>query len=391
MSTPRRIAIAVLSAALLLVWASPGAAAPENEVAPGYPTWEEVEAAKSSEQASRAEYERLQGALQRAQAEAAEASVTAIERAEAARQADTALTDAVAMEEQLAARLARARESLAGNSDALGRTVAWLYRDGTGLARYGELASSQDPEEFMAKLGAATQVTGTWNALVERAKEEVNAVSSLEDQASAARQEREDLAEQAGAARQEAEQVSQRAKAAASAAADRSDTVYAQLASLRDTTSDVERRYQLGLRVAEELRQQERERERAAEETPPSQPGGGAGPPGGQDPGVIVDPAGAQAYARQAMRAYGWGDDQFGCLVPLWNGESGWRADALNPSSGAYGIPQSLPAEKMAAAGSDWRTNGATQVDWGLAYIQAAYGTPCTAWNAWQSRYPRWY
>ncbi|PRI11478.1 hypothetical protein [Leucobacter massiliensis] len=77
--------------------------------------------------------------------------------------------------------------------------------------------------------------------------------------------------------------------------------------------------------------------------------------------------------------------------MSLWNGESGWRADALNPWSGAYGIPQSLPAEKMAAAGPDWRTNAATQISWGLAYISAAYGSPCNAWAMWQSRNPHWY
>jgi hypothetical protein len=106
---------------------------------------------------------------------------------------------------------------------------------------------------------------------------------------------------------------------------------------------------------------------------------------------VVVDPAGAQAYARRAIGAYGWGSGQFGCLIDLWNMESGWRANATNPSSGAYGIPQSLPAWKMSAAGPDWRTNGDTQVDWGLAYISQSYGTPCGAWNHEMSVYPHWY
>ena len=94
-----------------------------------------------------------------------------------------------------------------------------------------------------------------------------------------------------------------------------------------------------------------------------------------------VDPAGAQAYARGQLGNYGWGQDQFGCLYNLWMQESSWRADALNPDSDAYGIPQSLPADKMAAAGPDWRTNGDTQIDWGLSYIRSAYGSPCGAWS----------
>ena len=68
-------------------------------------------------------------------------------------------------------------------------------------------------------------------------------------------------------------------------------------------------------------------------------------------------------------------------LVLLWNQESGWRYNAKNPYSGAYGIPQSLPANKMSSAGKDWLTNGATQVRWGLGYIKALYGSPQAAWK----------
>ena len=70
----------------------------------------------------------------------------------------------------------------------------------------------------------------------------------------------------------------------------------------------------------------------------------------------------------------------FGCLVDLWNRESGWSYDAENPTSGAYGIPQALPGSKMASAGADWQTDPATQIRWGLGYIKAIYGTPCGAW-----------
>ncbi|HEY6738022.1 MAG TPA: hypothetical protein VI076_04170, partial [Actinopolymorphaceae bacterium] len=69
--------------------------------------------------------------------------------------------------------------------------------------------------------------------------------------------------------------------------------------------------------------------------------------------------------ARAMVEARGWSDEQFGCLNLLWNKESGWRVNATNPSSGAYGIPQSLPGSKMARFGSDWRTNPVTQIKWG--------------------------
>jgi hypothetical protein len=92
------------------------------------------------------------------------------------------------------------------------------------------------------------------------------------------------------------------------------------------------------------------------------------------------DPGTAQAIAQSMLSARGLGADQYSCLVSLWNGESGWNVYAMNPSSGAYGIPQALPGSKMASAGADWATNPATQIAWGLSYIEGRYATPCGAW-----------
>jgi len=87
----------------------------------------------------------------------------------------------------------------------------------------------------------------------------------------------------------------------------------------------------------------------------------------------------------------GWAGPQWAALKNLWNGESGWNERALNKSSGAYGIPQALPASKMASAGSDWKTNASTQIKWGLSYIASRYGNPVSAYSAWLSRSPHWY
>jgi hypothetical protein len=76
----------------------------------------------------------------------------------------------------------------------------------------------------------------------------------------------------------------------------------------------------------------------------------------------------------------GFGLDQMPCLDKLWTKESGWNHKARNPSSGAYGIPQALPGSKMESSGSDWETNPATQIDWGLGYIKGRYDDPCGAW-----------
>jgi hypothetical protein len=97
--------------------------------------------------------------------------------------------------------------------------------------------------------------------------------------------------------------------------------------------------------------------------------------------GPTPDPGSAEAIGYDLLPSYGFSQStQWGCLYNLWMRESGWVYDAEN-ASGAYGIPQSLPASKMASAGSDYLTDPRTQIIWGLGYIQSTYGTPCDAWD----------
>ncbi|MEO7005580.1 MAG: transglycosylase SLT domain-containing protein [Terrimesophilobacter sp.] len=117
---------------------------------------------------------------------------------------------------------------------------------------------------------------------------------------------------------------------------------------------------------------------------PPAAPTRKSGAPAAGTP----NPGSAQAIAHGMVLARGWGEDQYSCLVALWNRESHWNVYAYNPS-GAYGIPQALPGSKMASAGADWQTNPATQITWGLGYITGRYGTPCGAWAASQAK--GWY
>jgi uncharacterized protein YabE (DUF348 family) len=93
-----------------------------------------------------------------------------------------------------------------------------------------------------------------------------------------------------------------------------------------------------------------------------------------------VDAGSARALGQAMAAERGWGADEFSCLDQLWEKESGWRWNADNPSSEAYGIAQANPGSKMAEVGSDWLTNPATQIEWGLGYISGRYGTPCAAW-----------
>ncbi|MEU2659057.1 transglycosylase SLT domain-containing protein [Streptomyces sp. NPDC007325] len=91
-----------------------------------------------------------------------------------------------------------------------------------------------------------------------------------------------------------------------------------------------------------------------------------------------------KAIARQMIPA-----SQFQCFSNIVDHESGWNYRAQNPSSGAYGLVQALPGTKMSSAGADWQTNPATQIKWGLSYMDGRYGSPCGAWSFWQAN--RWY
>ncbi|ROS78705.1 G5 domain-containing protein [Cellulomonas sp. PhB143] len=94
----------------------------------------------------------------------------------------------------------------------------------------------------------------------------------------------------------------------------------------------------------------------------------------------VDTPTANEALGRSMAASRGWGGSEADCLDNLWTRESGWSTHAANPSSSAYGIPQSLPGSKMASAGSDWSSNPATQIAWGLDYIASSYGSPCGAW-----------
>jgi hypothetical protein len=106
--------------------------------------------------------------------------------------------------------------------------------------------------------------------------------------------------------------------------------------------------------------------------------------------GAIV-PGSNRDIGKQLAASWGWTGVEWLCLDNLFERESNWRHLAENPSSGAYGIPQALPGSKMASVAADWKTNPATQITWGLGYIQGRYGTPCGAWAAFNSRSPHWY
>jgi hypothetical protein len=152
----------------------------------------------------------------------------------------------------------------------------------------------------------------------------------------------------------------------APAESDLSEEQLAELRAAREAVSDEEIMRQLAATVEEIAKDEPIETEAPAPAAPPPPP---------------IQPDSNRALGYHLMREFGFAEDQWPALDNLWRRESGWNHLAENPSSGAYGIPQSLPANKMSVVGDDWRTNPETQIRWGLAYIRARYGTPDRAWQ----------
>ncbi|WP_420370351.1 hypothetical protein [Curtobacterium sp. L1-20] len=363
-----------------------------------YPTWQDVQRAKGDEQTKDAEIGRVQAALQAAQSAAATKSQAALVASEAADDAEADLTAATQAATSLQSQADAAAKTAARAQQRAGQLAANLYRDGSSNEMTTRIATAKDPGQLLYQLGALDQLSSTWAGVMDDASVAAKTASSLHAQATRAEHERADLADAAETKASAAKDAEAAANAAVDDTQQHSDELYAQLASLKDTTAKTEQRYELGQKVAAQKAEQLRKRQDAAARAAAGSSGsadgatsGGSGTSYPSTGGVVVDPAGAQAYARSALASFGWGQDQFSCLQSLWTQESGWRANALNASSGAYGIPQSLPADKMSAAGADWRTNAATQINWGLAYIKSAYGSPCAAWGHEMGVDPHWY
>ncbi|WP_301212934.1 hypothetical protein [Leifsonia williamsii] len=382
-------AAAVATAALTAALVSAGAPARADE----YPSWDEVQAAKSNAAAAQTQVDRINGLLAQLQTAAAAAGDLAVKRAAAFGAAQTALATATEKATGLAQQADRAKQEAEELKAQSGRLAAQLTRSGASdvslrLFLSGSTASS---DGLLYQLGAVSKLADRSSSLFSRATAQKNLAASLSDQAAAAQKERDRLAQEAQQASAQADAAKEAADASVAEQRTRADTLYAQLATLKNTEASVERAYAQGeaLRKAreeaarlareEQERQQQQQQQQQQEQEEAANAGGGADSTAPPPPGVVVDPAGAQAYAASRIGAYGWGGDQMGCLIRLWTKESSWRADAYNTSSGAYGIPQALPGSKMASAGADWRTNAATQIEWGLTYIAGRYGSPCAA------------
>ncbi|GAA0956034.1 hypothetical protein FFA01_11970 [Frigoribacterium faeni] len=391
-----RVLAALSGASLVLGLGSLAVVSPA--AAADYPTWAEVEAAKGDTAATQRQVDRVVASLDGLEKTAAARSDDAVAAAQADAEAEAALAAASQAADQLADRAARAAASADEAHQQAGRLAGRLFLTGGTQSMSSELFASDDPDAVLYRLGALTQLGDRWQNVLSDATASSNTVASLSAQASAAATERDSLAREARTAADTATAAQARADAEVTSATEQSTELYAQLATLKDTSAEVEQRYRTGVAARAAYEAQQKAARRAAAEAEaartPSAPAGGAetssggsgsagsgsGSAGGGSTappsGAVDDPAGAKAFAATLV---GTGSE-YTCLVQLWNKESGWRTTASNPGSGAYGIPQSLPGNKMASVAFDWQTNYRTQVTWGVGYIRQSYGTMCGAW-----------
>lgn len=340
------------------------------------PTWAQVQAAKHDVHKKAAAVAAIEQTLNGLETEAARLGTIALQKAALAAAADAKLQAA----QQVYDDLEQQTKAAAGKADTARRTAATvatqLYRGGDpGLTVW---LSGNASGSLLYRLGALSQIGDTSSSLLEQARVDQRQAAALGDQAKAQAAVRNMLAKQAESAANDAK--------AAQAAEDRQvaqtksqrATLLAQLAALQAKSSALQASYAAAQRAK-------------AAAAAAGATSGGTGLAGiAAGPGSL-SPAAAQSYAASRLGAYGWGSGQMSCLISLWNIESGWRWNAYNASSGAYGIPQSLPGSKMATAGGDWTTSSETQIDWGLGYIQARYSTPCGAYAFETSHVPYWY
>ena len=428
---------------LVLLSTGPRAlAAPATADDPVVPSAGEVASAKARASAVSTQVAELTTQQQAAQAELTALQLELSRKVAAERAAQEELDLATAVADKAAEQLDAARSRRDEARAAVGSEAAFLWTQSGGTLQNLDLMLSASPEsvsDLQVVMDGNSERAGR---ALETAASAASSATAQEDYLAAAERDQAAAAKRARAARTTAQQAVDSAGARAATLSRRLSDVSARLESLRADAAALSTARSDGLaaqarareeaaRKAEAAAQAARDqaaRDRAA--APPAAPtraggsssggstskgsssssagssssgssgssggssGGGSSSGSGSSGGYTGggSPAEAQATARSMMGSYGWNTGgHFTCLVNLWNGESGWRWSATNPWSGAYGIPQSLPAYKMATAGSDWLTNPTTQIRWGMGYIKGRYGDPCRAWNTWLSRSPHWY
>ena len=254
-----------------------GVAAPGTPVgvaahAPDYPTWQDVQNAKRNQAATAAEIDRIEGilvALENQSVELGKAALIADEEYAIARDALAGATQKV---DRLNARTAGAQQRADESAARAARLIAQLARTGGGDLTLGLLiGSASETGQLLARLGTMNRLTESSSDILTRAQFDQNLAESLSEDAKVAEKARKRMADAAEVALAAAKLAFEKAEAQVAEQQSHADQLYAQLASLKNTTAQVERDYQEGLTEQQEEQQN----------NPPSPP---PNPPGGVDP-----------------------------------------------------------------------------------------------------------
>jgi len=397
------VAITVTPISTGLFDTAPGAralAAPAMTALPSdvVPSQADVDAARAAAAQAGTALDRANATYQAAATELLRLQAIVAEAAQSADRAEAALTQAT-NSAQAAAAVASASSSTAAQASLdVRRQAALLWQDQNLDGTWSMLLDGGAPQRIADKAAALDLLGSQRQAVLDRATMTAGIAAEDQRRADRARSQQETATVAARQARADAQRQVDSSSARAAVVQRQQQAAIADLARLTGVATSVAQQRQDALaaeaaRLAAEREAAQRAAAEQAANSGSGSAGGGSGSAGGGgwQPSGGLSPSEAQAAARSMMGDWGFGGDQWGCLQSLWNGESGWNWAARNPSSGAYGIPQSLPASKMASAGSDWLTNARTQISWGLTYIKGRYGSPCQAWSFWQSKSPHWY
>jgi hypothetical protein len=388
----RRAATAAIASAILVLAFSvvPSANAGDDAPPSGFPTWADVQAAKANVDAAQAEVSKINGLLSAVQATAADASAKAVAAGVVYAKADQAVKDQQKVVDALQLTTAQRLKERDATQQAAGRIASAAYAGGASSGAF-DAFSVLGQADGLDRLGTL-QILGDQAAkAVAQYKSAANNAAAAEAQSRAAE---DALAELSAAAKKDfdaAQAAQQHAQDVVAQTQQQQSTLLAQLADLKGTSASVEERYNEGQQALAAYEAAQEAKRKAAADAAAQQAillqqqqsaqiqtfSTVVSPHLGS---VIDDPAGAQAYALSQLGGFGWDGSQYQCLLQLWTRESSWMTDATNPTSGAYGIAQSLPPSKYSSAGDDWLTNYRTQIIWGLGYIQDRYGSPCNAW-----------
>ena len=259
-------------------------------LADDYPSWDDVQAAKSNEAAAGAEVTRIQGLIASLTQNVADTKAVAESAGKEYFVAQEAMNAAARRLDDLQSQADAQKKVADETAGKAGQVAAQLSRDGgdtTALQLFFS-GSKSNTDELLQRLGQMDRVLSGTQAIYDKAVEAKNTAQSLSDQASAAKTERDRLAQVARDKMQKAQAASQAAQAALADQQTHLGQLQAQLAALQDTTAKTVAGYQAGeaaRAAAEAARKAAEDAARAAAAAAASNKAVGGGGGGGADSG----------------------------------------------------------------------------------------------------------